>query len=729
MTNLLFTVRFFEGRYHGLIGKEGRPEWPPSPARLFQALIAGAAKGMVIHEEDRVALEWLEWLEAPIIAAPTVHRGQLFTHFMPNNDFDTINGDPSRIAKIRKATKRFFPQIFDEHIPFLYIWFFDHGFEHAERMCNISHQLYQLGRGVDMAWADAEILESNETKARLATHSGAIYYPSSTGKGRMLARPIQGSLNRLVERYQKGSSQFQTISKTSSKKKAAVQSISRPPKPIFKQEPYDSPPAILLYELRNMTRNSDFLLWPLRETTGLVEKIRNDAAARLKSAFPKKAEIISHVFGLCRDATEKDKSRRLRIIALPSVGHSHADYCIRRLLVEIPPNCPFPANDIAWAFSTVGAIDQMTGEIGWMLVPTEDRNMLVHYGIGGDAQTASRIWRTVTPMALPVAEPSGRKKGAERADFEHRAATLVVQALRHAGVAAKPISIRIQREPFEAKGALAEDFAQGTRFSPARLWHVEITFDHPLSGPLLAGDGRYLGLGLMKPVRRAEGVFALSIVNGLVGHPEPQSIAHALRRAVMALVQERLGPGTALPTFFTGHEVNGTPARRGGRSHLAFVFDAVRQRLLVVAPHLMEGRQPNKKEREQLNLLGLSLAELSELRAGSSGVLRLSSWNIDESCDLLFVYSKTWVTQTEYHPTRYGKGITPEQTIINDVKTELNRRGFPLPASIEKVKVSIGPKGGLSAHLKLAFATAVKGPILLGKDCNFGSGLFVASPT
>ncbi|WP_409194161.1 type I-U CRISPR-associated protein Csb2, partial [Accumulibacter sp.] len=36
---LLIAVRFHDGRFHG------RPEWPPSPARLFQALVAAAATG------------------------------------------------------------------------------------------------------------------------------------------------------------------------------------------------------------------------------------------------------------------------------------------------------------------------------------------------------------------------------------------------------------------------------------------------------------------------------------------------------------------------------------------------------------------------------------------------------------------------------------------------------------------------------------------------------------
>ena len=165
MPCLLLGVQFQCARYHGLDG-EGRPEWPPSPARLFQALVAGASKGAVLCKEDRDALAWLEQLEAPIIAAPAVRRGQYFSHFMPNNDLDTVGGDPARISEIRSATKRFHPQIFDGETSFLYVWSFDHGMEHAERMCDIALRLYQLGRGVDMAWAIAEVLDADEADRR-----------------------------------------------------------------------------------------------------------------------------------------------------------------------------------------------------------------------------------------------------------------------------------------------------------------------------------------------------------------------------------------------------------------------------------------------------------------------------------------------------------------------------------------------------------------------------------
>ena len=37
-----------------------------------------------------------------------------------------------------------------------------------------------------------------------------------------------------------------------------------------------------------------------------------------------------------------------------------------------------------------------------------------------------------------------------------------------------------------------------------QLVHASLTFEHPVAGPLMLGTGRFLGLGLMRPVPMAE---------------------------------------------------------------------------------------------------------------------------------------------------------------------------------------------------------------------------------
>ena len=74
---LLITVRLHDGRYHGT-GDE-----PPSPARLFQALVAGTGLGGPLDQEETEALGWLQNCKPPVIASPRLTRGQAVKNQLP----------------------------------------------------------------------------------------------------------------------------------------------------------------------------------------------------------------------------------------------------------------------------------------------------------------------------------------------------------------------------------------------------------------------------------------------------------------------------------------------------------------------------------------------------------------------------------------------------------------------------------------------------------------------
>jgi CRISPR-associated protein Csb2 len=360
--------------------------------------------------------------------------------------------------------------------------------------------------------------------------------------------------------------------------------------------------------------------------------------------------------------------------------------------------------------------------------------MLEHYGME-DAPPA-RLWRSVTPVSLPERAARRRieprrmreeaKGAAERLREQEAAEAAVHQALRHAEIDAPVQAIRVQREPFEAKGKRAEAFAPGTRFAKERLWHVEIAFAKPILGPLQIGDGRYLGLGLMGRVRRTEGTFAFVIADGLTDKAEPLALTRALRRAVMARAQAKIGERATLPPFFTGHATDGAPSRTGQHEHLAFIFDAPRKRLLIVAPHILERRQASKLERGYLQTLEGALEDFRELRAGAAGKPALVPGALDFSGDPLLARSSLWESLTPYRVTRHAKLNDVAAALEADLLTECLRAGLPRPM-IEIVKAFGRPGEGLFGLVKLSFRVAVTGPILLGRDRHFGGGLFVAA--
>src|ERR1700731_4318861 len=186
---LLIEVRLLDGRYHGV------GDWPPAPFRLFQAMVAGAYGGRWRSEPDDdkdAAFKWLEHLDPPHIAAPAKIVARATTYFVPNNDLDSVGGDPRRISEIR-AGKIVRPILFEAGAPCLYAWPFDDGEDQARRLCGLVERLHTLGRGIDAAFARAQVCGWIEAEELLARHGGAVARPGAHGGARDPSRPIGGS--------------------------------------------------------------------------------------------------------------------------------------------------------------------------------------------------------------------------------------------------------------------------------------------------------------------------------------------------------------------------------------------------------------------------------------------------------------------------------------------------------------------------------------------------------
>src|ERR1700687_681038 len=116
MMYLCITVRWLDDRYHGLLDRDGPPEWPPSPFRLFQALVAGMARQGKLSSDVGGSLRWLV-KQYPLIIAPRSRCGQVITRFVPNNDSDKI---PDRQKRLTGKTSR--PTIMLDTPEAHYLW-------------------------------------------------------------------------------------------------------------------------------------------------------------------------------------------------------------------------------------------------------------------------------------------------------------------------------------------------------------------------------------------------------------------------------------------------------------------------------------------------------------------------------------------------------------------------------------------------------------------------------
>ncbi|MXY52975.1 MAG: type I-U CRISPR-associated protein Cas5/Cas6 [Gammaproteobacteria bacterium] len=710
--SLMVAVRIHDGRYHGEGDGFDGGSWPPSPARLFQGLVAGAARGGSIAVNDQQALAWLEDLPAPRIATPASRLGGTLSTFVPNNDLDAVGGDPGNVAKIRVG-KAWRPRLFDPSIPILYVWEFETQEAQARRLCETATQLYQLGRGVDMAAATGEVLGNDESEARLVAYAGSIWRPSSSGT---IAVPGPGSLTSLLVRQQ---GRRQRLSSNDGQTR-----FTQPPKAWFRYVGYEAPPRWLHFEVRDESR---FAPRPLHSAAAFVVGIRNQAARKLQDALPRKSpEVERLVVG--RNADRHDLVLRPRILPIPSIGTQHTDPSIRRVTVEVPRECPISSRDLEWAFAGLAPMDPATGET-WSgkLVSTGDETMADRF------RRPSRLFRSVTAVALSRARRRPAGDAHQRREDEARATAAVVQALRDAGVRTKPSSIAVQREPLQRRGARADAFANGSRFSPMAMWHVEIEFPSEVSGPLAIGDGRFTGLGLMEPVVHDHcDLFALRFDTGVrVSRPDGAVLLLALRRALMALARDDRGRVSRL---FSGHEDDGSPDRSPHDGHIFVAADTGQhgqrdwiERLLVVAP--WRGDHAKAPQGPARQMFDRTVRALHDLRAGSVGRFRLAALPLSDG-DPVVGPAATWESVTPYLATRHAKSKSRARAAIaKDLYAECARRGIPAPERLALSEISVGPKGGSpKASVTLHFATAFRGPLLLGRDSHSGGGLFHAVP-
>jgi CRISPR-associated protein Csb2 len=488
-------VTLFHPRWHGT------GDWPPSWFRLFQGLLAGASGARWVAEDDSAqrdtVFQWLETLAPPVILAPRKHQLSAITTYVPNNDLDAIGNDVLRVAELR-VPKREAPVELVGSSTFTYAWRRSGDEALPLLLFDIVNRLHTFGKGVDPAFASVRVIDDDEFDRLCAESDRVVHRPAEPGAQHReqsgLPCPIPGSLKSLQVRYKATTSRFISEAK-------GLIYFRQPPKALSSYVPYDVEDRVLMFDLASNEPESTSLI-PVRPESAIsvVTAVRDLLLARLGTAYRTTLDLDRFIAG--RGATAQDVDRRLKIIPLPSIGPEHADGAIRRVAVVLPANAPIAEDDVRWALSGQTLVSPESALFGksWLLDPrlveSRDRGMLRHYGYG-KLRDRSNEWESVTPVVLPLVRRRGRLSGSERLVQEREAAQAFRTALRHAGVNTAPTAISIRREPFAARVPSAERF-EGGRFEARRLYHVRASFASDLEGLLTIGDGRWLGLGLLR---------------------------------------------------------------------------------------------------------------------------------------------------------------------------------------------------------------------------------------
>lgn len=208
--HLCLSIRFLLPVFHGQEG-DGLPEWPPSPMRLFQALVSAAGmrwRGERLPDRVAAALRWLENLPVPVIVAPEPVEGTPYRISVPNNDLDVIVRDWARNRKPRKQVSelRTLKGMHRTHMlegdTVSYLWPVPAALspeeqEHVETLTEVARGTVALGWGIDLVVGNGLLVSEDEAR----NLGGVRWIPGVRGVEDGLRVPTAGSLSDLENRH------------------------------------------------------------------------------------------------------------------------------------------------------------------------------------------------------------------------------------------------------------------------------------------------------------------------------------------------------------------------------------------------------------------------------------------------------------------------------------------------------------------------------------------------
>ena len=538
-------VHFLTGRYVATSHNDRRQsEWPPHPARLFSALVATWADTDEPDWAEREALEWMEAQGPPMVAASDAAPRKVSSHFVPVNDTaiidsrwyvkkaKTVHGladqlrdeltssegeitkkvarlqdrlgkerdvksqvgragrtNPSSAAQMlpegRGKQERFFPSVTPDEARVTYLWDGQPPDDLSDALDGLLGRVTRLGHSSSLVSCQVT-MEASE----------ANFVPADAGES--LRNVRRGQLAELERRYTRhGGALPRSLPYTDVRYRAAAGTSS----PERRHEP-DTAGDWIVFEFAHDSRTL-----PATRTVELATALRSAVFRYAKDPIPE--EISGHKL----DGTPTSVPH-VAFLPLPYVGFEHADGRILGIAASVPKML----NDVSRLalFWAIGFWEEEASGEGLKLT-LGPRGVVRMSRLHGPATMVSlrtgtwfrpsRRWVSATPVALPKHPGSlGRGTQTVRARAWRAAERAIEVACGHVGLP-EPSAVEVSLTPFitDARAApLFPPFVQGRQDGkPVRrqLVHAAVTFDDPVSGPLMLGAGRFLGLGLMRPVR------------------------------------------------------------------------------------------------------------------------------------------------------------------------------------------------------------------------------------
>lgn len=516
------SVTFLHPTCHARMGKEdaARNEWPPSPLRLFQAMVAGAAArwagdgawtagGCAAHSAA-APLATLRWLESlctsspPTILAPRAVTGQAVPRYVPNNSADVVAAKWAKgnaLATFEDRTKKVFrPTHMLDGSTVHYLWPLTdeqrrEAVRHEPTIAASARCIVALGWGIDAAIGDARLIDD----ARAAGLQGERWEPGPPGTPG-LRLPVSGTLDALITRHAAFLNRL---------KDGTFHPV--PPLRAFTTAAYrcasDLPPRpFAAFILRPLDNDSGYAAFPPTRAVHLAAMLRHVTCEAAKgdldpSGWRTNDWALRFVAGHGPEGSPKRRSKddthpRFSYLPLPSIGHHHADGRIRRVVIAEP----FGGDGRAarWAAQRLAGTvltDEHRGPVARIETVAPDDpefSKVFRLFAARGSHAPAMVWTSVTPVILPGyddAKPAKRDR-------------LLRDCLRHAGVDAACVAcIESRPAAWPVGGGAAPALSHSAYQRPKYLQHlpachVRVRFRTLVGGPIALGAGRHCGLGL-----------------------------------------------------------------------------------------------------------------------------------------------------------------------------------------------------------------------------------------
>jgi CRISPR-associated protein Csb2 len=544
---LCISIRFLDCAFHGRCDG-GEPEWPPSPLRLFQALVAATAA----HLNERrtladgvPALQWLEGQPLPTIVAPEAVAGTKYRMYVPDNVGDLVGKSWSKHNDNDMSNYRTEKDVLPLNLVggdcVSYLWPLaetDAGFaQHMDLLFAAVRSITHLGWGIDHVVADARVI----AEAEAVSLDGERWHAVVDSGGVPLRAPIEGTLVDLMRKY------AEFLGRVTPEGFKPVTPLSAFKIVNYRREG-DAPPSACFaaFDILAPDASKKCHFDPVRggkQVAAMTRHAAKEAAEKslLGQAGWSEAVIAAKICGHGLPESEDKGGKhapveggRIAFIPLPSLVRKSSDgsfnnvsSIIRVLLVGQRGLSKDDLQQIARLLPGQNLVDEKTGKSVAMLsrIP-DDENMVGRYTATSDT------WTTVTPMILPgYDDPKGLRKRLFPKDgdaatplmadeqkrlleqLDRRIDGLIRKAIVQAGFSQKLADdalIEWSNTGYLPGVDLAMRYAVPQELRRYRRLHVRITWTKgvdaegnrkPLqvSGPLCIGGGRFVGMGLFVP--------------------------------------------------------------------------------------------------------------------------------------------------------------------------------------------------------------------------------------